>query len=89
MDLKVNLEDGHGSSYSSTYFCILFSDSACDCNLAGVTNNGECTQENRQRIQAGDCFCKSRVVGRTCNQCIQGFFNLSSENPNGCQGKCT
>ena len=37
-------------------------------------------------VQLGDCACKENVVGRTCSECVPGYFNLSLANPQGCQG---
>ena len=37
-------------------------------------------------VQTGDCVCKENVVGRTCSECVPGYFNLTSANPQGCQG---
>ena len=59
---------------------------ACNCNLAGVLDNGQCTPHTTQNTTVGQCFCKPRVVGQACDQCISGFFNLTAENPDGCQG---
>ncbi|EDO28971.1 predicted protein [Nematostella vectensis] len=33
----------------------------------------------------GDCFCKNNTMGRRCHLCKPGFFNLTSNNPLGCQ----
>ncbi|XP_043919164.1 basement membrane-specific heparan sulfate proteoglycan core protein isoform X3 [Protopterus annectens] len=33
------------------------------------------------------CKCKPNVVGASCNQCVQGTFHLSKDNPLGCM-KC-
>ena len=60
---------------------------ACDCSVAGVTNDGECAKDNSTGgIQVGDCYCKENVFGRTCSQCVPGYFNLSLANAQGCQG---
>ncbi|XP_061877295.1 laminin subunit alpha-1 isoform X1 [Entelurus aequoreus] len=32
----------------------------------------------------GECVCKAAVAGRRCEECVLGFFGLSSENPDGC-----
>ena len=35
-----------------------------------------------------DCVCKPFVNAETqCNECQQGFWNLTRENPLGCQSK--
>lgn len=36
-------------------------------------------------VIAGTCLCKANVEGEKCDRCKQGFFNLSSANPDGCQ----
>ena len=60
---------------------------ACDCHIAGVTNDGQCARENStDGVQVGDCFCKENVMGRTCSECIPGYFNMSLDNAQGCQG---
>lgn len=63
-------------------FCTLL---ACDCDLAGVTDDGNCAQVAGEGVSAGDCSCKLNTQGRTCGSCRPGFFNLSSENELGCQ----
>ena len=61
--------------------------SACDCDLRGVTNDGDCAKETGLGMQPGNCFCKSNTIGRTCGECAPGFFNLSISNLDGCQGE--
>ncbi len=34
---------------------------------------------------SGACECKANVVGRACNQCGPNTFNLTPDNPLGCQ----
>ena len=60
---------------------------ACDCDLRGVTNDGDCAREAGLGVQPGNCFCKSNTIGRTCGECEPGFFNLSISNLDGCQGE--
>ena len=31
------------------------------------------------------CTCKSNVTGQYCDQCPSGYFNLTSNNPLGCE----
>ena len=33
----------------------------------------------------GQCNCKSKVQSRRCNQCIDGCFNLTRNNVDGCE----
>lgn len=33
---------------------------------------------------AGQCECKKYATGRQCTECILGFYQLSSTNPDGC-----
>jgi len=43
----------------------------------------DCDQEN------GTCICKANVdneVNSVCDTCQDGFWNISTENPDGCQG---
>lgn len=65
---------------------IIPSQLACACHIPGVANNGDCARESSNGVQMGDCRCKENVKGRTCSQCLAGYFNLSLANPEGCQG---
>lgn len=55
---------------------------ACYCNTAGTVNGSQYCDI------LGQCYCKANVEGRECSTCINGTYNLSSSDPNGCQGKC-
>ena len=58
---------------------------ACDCNLAGITDGGNCAQnEGAGGEIVGQCFCKSNVIGLKCDTCRPSFFGLSANNPDGC-----
>ncbi|CAD5124265.1 DgyrCDS12560 [Dimorphilus gyrociliatus] len=67
----------------------------CSCHGPGVTLNpetglvGDCIMNDDKPLPSGkkpgDCICKKNVQGTTCDQCKPGFFNLTSDNPNGCQ----
>jgi len=59
--------------------CLLacFSFVACGCNNIGSLSNTTCDQHG------GQCQCKPGVTGRTCDQCMPGYFNLTSD---GCTG---
>lgn len=56
---------------------------ACDCNIDGVTDDGDC---ERNGTQPGQCACKTYVEGRTCDTCMVGYYNLLDSNQDGCQG---
>ncbi|KAI1304937.1 Laminin subunit alpha [Halotydeus destructor] len=56
----------------------------CDCNQAGVVVQFEGC--NSTHLAAGElCKCKDHVTGRQCGQCKEGYWNLESRNPQGCQ----
>lgn len=58
----------------------------CQCSLLGVVNDGECVQEADSVYQPGDCYCKANVMEGKCDMCKLGYYNMSAENPDGCQG---
>ena len=35
----------------------------------------------------GDCFCKVNVQGSQCDECQDGFYDLTDANTNGCLGE--
>ena len=49
--------------------------SACGCNQQGTLENTHCNQEN------GECYCKSNVIGKTCNACASLHYGFPD-----CQG---
>ncbi|XP_041349801.1 laminin subunit beta-1-like isoform X2 [Gigantopelta aegis] len=59
----------------------------CDCDPAGSLRNGEC--EGRTDpvygTEAGRCRCKQFVKGSRCDLCIDNYWNLRDENPEGCE----
>nr|XP_018671138.2 usherin isoform X1 [Ciona intestinalis] len=57
----------------------------CGCLRAGVVNETmDCAKID------GQCECKPRVRSRRCNICVDGFFNLRRDNPEGCDNcNCT
>ena len=58
---------------------------ACDCDTRGITDSGNCTQnEGAGGEIVGQCFCKSNVIGLKCDTCRASFFGLSADNPDGC-----
>ena len=68
-----------GTSLYSVNVC-----SNCNCHLAGVTNSGDCQRGDLTNGDSGQCNCKLLTAGRTCDHCIDGFYNLSASNPDGC-----
>ena len=58
----------------------------CACHLPGVRNNGDCARVPGEGVSVGDCSCKDLTMGRTCDQCVPGYFNLTADKPLGCQG---
>ncbi|XP_026331928.1 laminin subunit alpha isoform X2 [Hyposmocoma kahamanoa] len=53
---------------------------SCSCDLDGTTED-VCDQNTAQ------CYCKKNVRGLACDQCLEGYFDLQAENPEGCT-KC-
>ncbi|XP_044268909.1 laminin subunit gamma-1 isoform X1 [Tribolium madens] len=47
----------------------------CECNPAGTESNGGSIECDRI---TGSCHCKPHVIGRNCDQCEDGYFNLRS-----------
>ena len=64
--------------------CLVYTE--CQCSLLGVVNDGECVTEGDGVHQPGDCYCKANVMGAKCDMCKMGYYNLSAENPDGCEG---
>ncbi|XP_076262261.1 laminin subunit beta-1 isoform X1 [Rhynchophorus ferrugineus] len=60
----------------------------CDCDPRGSLDEGICDSFTHSDFVAGSCHCKANVDGRRCDQCKNGFWNFTSENPDGCQ-PCT
>uniref|UniRef100_A0A3P8UUK8 Laminin, beta 2-like n=1 Tax=Cynoglossus semilaevis TaxID=244447 RepID=A0A3P8UUK8_CYNSE len=62
----------------------------CDCDPVGSLEGGVCdghTDPNMGMI-AGQCRCKSNVKGMRCDDCKEGYFGLSQNDPLGCQCNC-
>ncbi|XP_069950644.1 laminin subunit beta-1 isoform X10 [Cherax quadricarinatus] len=59
----------------------------CNCDTRGSLDNAIC--DSRTDISggliAGRCHCKTNVGGLKCDRCKAGYWNFSSENPDGCQ----
>ena len=59
---------------------------ACDCDPFGSELNGECESETDadNNLEAGRCLCKTYVTGQRCDTCVNGYWNLTKENRDGC-----
>ncbi|XP_022314761.2 laminin subunit alpha-like [Crassostrea virginica] len=58
----------------------------CNCNPAGAKEIpgyplGGCGEVIKGQL----CECKERVMGRICDQCMPGYYNLDRNNPLGCE----
>lgn len=62
----------------------------CDCDPHGSLDEGICDSitDPVNTLLAGSCHCKTNVEGRRCDQCKNGFWNFTEQNPDGCQS-CT
>ncbi|XP_075802672.1 basement membrane-specific heparan sulfate proteoglycan core protein isoform X4 [Microtus pennsylvanicus] len=59
-----------------------------------IQPGGKCRPTNQEIVRCDErgslsttgeaCRCKNNVVGRLCNECADGFFHLSKQNPDGC-----
>ena len=59
---------------------------ACSCNEAGMEGGAtDCARGDQSVSDSGQCACKTFISDRTCSECSDGYFNLSSINPDGCQ----
>jgi laminin beta 1 len=57
------------------------------CSKIGSLRDGRCdpvTDEAKGQV-AGKCHCKPLVEGERCDRCKNGYFNLTAENPEGCE----
>jgi laminin, beta 1 len=62
----------------------------CDCDPLGSLDDGICDSisDSESDSAAGACHCKRNVKGRRCDICKEGYWNLQSSNPDGCE-ECT
>ena len=60
------------SNNSMIEFCLF-----TGCDYRGIINETN-----------GQCLCKELVGGPSCNTCLPGFWNLTKDNPKGCERKC-
>ncbi|XP_063445068.1 laminin subunit beta-1-like [Mytilus trossulus] len=60
---------------------------ACDCDPAGSERDGRCDDHTDPYfgLEAGRCRCKAKVEGKRCDSCVDGYWMLSEDNPDGCQ----
>ncbi|XP_065059493.1 laminin subunit alpha-2-like [Rhopilema esculentum] len=66
----------------------------CNCSVLGSrlvpgVQFLDCVRDetvNISGLTAGDCYCKQNVHGKKCGVCRPEFYNLTQNNPFGCQG---
>lgn len=58
----------------------------CDCDPDGSQYDGNCDSHTDPAygLEAGRCTCKLYVTGNRCDVCKDGHFNLTKNNPYGC-----
>ncbi|GFR71138.1 laminin subunit alpha-1-like [Elysia marginata] len=81
---KANVQGSKCDTCKPQFFNLLQSNAdgctACECYTSGTVGASElCTPD-----ALGQCTCKANVKGRACNQCKDGFYGLSGDDPNGC-----
>ncbi|KAH9510041.1 Laminin subunit beta-1 [Bulinus truncatus] len=59
----------------------------CDCDSFGSLRNGLCEQvtDEKAGTTAGKCLCKRYVTGDRCDVCIDNYWNMQLDNPDGCE----
>ncbi|KAK7490606.1 hypothetical protein BaRGS_00018209 [Batillaria attramentaria] len=59
----------------------------CDCDTFGSQNQGICESVTDEILGtvAGRCICKRFVTGDRCDTCINNYWNLRQDNPDGCE----
>ena len=46
-----------------------------------------CDYRGKINDTRGQCVCKDLVEGESCNVCRKGYWNLTRDNPKGCECK--
>lgn len=72
-ELRTILDGARNISSSQLRFVcsLFFSFTECRCNPYGSLNRS-CDK------YTGQCFCRGNVTGRTCDKCIDGFWDLQA-----------
>ncbi|KAK3104524.1 hypothetical protein FSP39_004009 [Pinctada imbricata] len=59
-------------------YCKIDTGPDCQCDARGTVPNTQCDPVSRQ------CQCKAHARGLRCSSCAAGYFNLASDNSQGC-----